>query len=94
MLLALLVAVRTRVLFRGPRLKIGVDVGRAHADINPVSEWALPAPGQQMQLCQTFPGILTLRSAASAGSEWLHNVAKSSQDKTWGWSARMLECQL
>ncbi|GFH33206.1 hypothetical protein HaLaN_32541, partial [Haematococcus lacustris] len=26
-----------RLLFRGPRLKVGVDVGRVHADINPVT---------------------------------------------------------
>lgn len=26
-----------RVLFRGPRLKVGVDVGRVHADVNPVT---------------------------------------------------------
>ncbi|KAL6754416.1 hypothetical protein V8C86DRAFT_354545 [Haematococcus lacustris] len=56
------------VLFRGPRLKVGVDVGRVHADINPVTAR------------MTYRGRVMNRAAriadkAHSGSVWCSQAA-------------------
>ncbi|KAJ9532991.1 hypothetical protein QJQ45_018077 [Haematococcus lacustris] len=77
------------VLFRGPRLKVGVDVGRVHADINPVTarmtyrQGAAPGQGVRVAALSQAPGkrgrvmnrAARIADKAHSGSVWCSQAA-------------------
>ncbi|KAJ9533873.1 hypothetical protein QJQ45_026962 [Haematococcus lacustris] len=74
------------VLFRGPRLKVGVDVGRVHADINPVTARMTYRQGSYPQAALGVLAVLVRRGRvmnraariadkAHSGSVWCSRAA-------------------
>ncbi|KAL6750703.1 nucleotide cyclase [Haematococcus lacustris] len=59
------------VLFRGPRLKVGVDVGRVHADVNPVT-------GRMTYRGRVMNRAARIADKAHSGSVWCSHAA-------WDW---------
>ncbi|GFH07853.1 guanylate cyclase domain-containing protein, partial [Haematococcus lacustris] len=59
------------VLFRGPRLKVGVDVGRIHADVNPVT-------GRMTYRGRVMNRAARIADKAHSGSVWCSHTA-------WDW---------
>ncbi|KAL6753208.1 hypothetical protein V8C86DRAFT_3019502 [Haematococcus lacustris] len=64
-----------RLLFRGPRLKVGVDVGRVHADINPVT-------GRMTYRGRVMNRAARIADKAHSGSVWCSHAV-------WEWCCQV-----